>query len=186
MTKPRDPETIRAQLLDAATASYTGGGAFSVREIAAAAGVNHGQIHHVFGGKDGLKGAMLEHLGRSMLKQLRGDEPADAASMVQAVARAFLADDGRFARALARQILESPTGDITQAHFPVVSELLTAIDGLDAAARPAAQLMLAEGLAKGLGWALFAPWIRKATRIDDAVATQVEARLSKLPSQVPQ
>lgn len=182
MTKPRDPDLIRAQLLDAATASYTSGGAFSVREVAAAAGVNHGQIHHLFGGKDGLKRAMLEHLGSRMLDRLGGEDHADPRSMVQAAARAFLADDGRFARALARQMIESPTRDVAQARFPVVSALLAAVDGLDAEARPAARVLLAEGLAKGLGWALFEPWIRKATRIDDAIVAQVEANLGRVPA----
>ena len=53
---PHGPEQVRAALLDAAAELFAekGPGAVSVRQIAAAAGVNHGLVHHYFGSKQEL------------------------------------------------------------------------------------------------------------------------------------
>jgi AcrR family transcriptional regulator len=53
---PHGPEEVRAALLDAATRLFAEEGpkAVSVRQIAAAAGVNHGLVHHYFGSKQEL------------------------------------------------------------------------------------------------------------------------------------
>lgn len=53
---PHGPEQVRAALLDAAAKLFAekGPGAVSVRQIASAAGVNHGLVHHYFGSKQEL------------------------------------------------------------------------------------------------------------------------------------
>ncbi len=181
MTKPSPPETVRGHLLDAAIDSYTSGGPFSVRDVARRAGVNQGQIHHLFGGKAGLKRAMLEALGQSMLDRINAEAPSGAVAALAAASRAQAADEGRFARALARSLLESPPGVVEQEEFAVVRHLLTVLESLPSEARHQAHVLLAEGLAKTLGWALFAPWICKAAQLEESVVAEVESRLGAAP-----
>lgn len=180
MTKPRDPDLIRRELIEAALASYTTGGTFSLREVAGLAGVNHAQIKHMFGGKDGLKRAMLEHIGEDLLAGIRAKQPASVEALFEAAATTQLEDGGRFARALARHFLESPDA-VAQERFPVVSELMATLEQLPEADRPRAKLILAERLALALGWALFAPWIRKATQLEEGLAQELESRIATAP-----
>ncbi|MEM6296824.1 MAG: TetR/AcrR family transcriptional regulator [Myxococcota bacterium] len=177
MTRPSPPEAIRTSLLDAAIESYTDGGPFSVRDVARRAGVNQGQIHHMFGGKPGLKRAMLERLGRQMLARIKDEDPQTPAAVLAAASRAQAADEGTFARALARSLLESPSGHVDQEEFAVVDHLLAALGSLPPQAHHQAHVLLAEGLAKALGWALFAPWICKAAQLDASVIEDVETRM---------
>jgi len=148
-----------------------------VRDIARRAGVNQGQIHHLFGGKAGLKRAMLEALGQQMLDRINAEAPSNTVAALAAASRAQAADEGRFARALARSLLESPPGVVEQEQFAVVRYLLTILESLPSEARHQARVLLAEGLAKALGWALFAPWICKAARLDESVIADVQARM---------
>ena len=58
----RGRDAVRAKLLSAATALLSNAPATEVtsKQIAQAAGVNHGQIHHYFGSKDGLVAATIQ------------------------------------------------------------------------------------------------------------------------------
>ena len=47
-----------------------GPAATSIRDIAARSSVNHGLIHRHFGSKDGLVGAVLDHLGQHLAELL--------------------------------------------------------------------------------------------------------------------
>jgi AcrR family transcriptional regulator len=62
----RGSEAVRAALIDAAASllGEFGPRRLSVREIADRAGVNHGQVHHYFGGKRPLLEAAIRHLAR--------------------------------------------------------------------------------------------------------------------------
>jgi len=164
MTKTRkENEQVRKALLDAAVEAYTGDGEFSVRKIATRAGVNHGQIHHQFGGKEGLKQSMLDYLAAEQSRHLQealkdqSDSPIGAA--FQAVTK-----DRRFIRALARQLLEAPDDTPPQQHFPVVERLRTFLQsqGIEDPTP-----ILAAGLAAGMGWVMFGPWIQQAAGMDE-------------------
>ena len=155
MTPPRGPDAVRAALLEAAVAVYAAGERFSAREIARRAGVNHGQVHHLFGGRQGLKRAMLEHLAAAQADALPANAPP--AALLRAAAEVALADP-RFARVLARALLEqAPGAPPPQERFPVVDRLRASLEGT-----PYDRAALAEGLATALGFALFGPWIRQA------------------------
>lgn len=133
-----------------------------MREVARRAGVNHGQIQHLFAGKDGLYRAVLEDLAGGLDDQLReveGDELARAAF------EATLSDR-RFVQFLARYLVEHPDGEIPQASFPVVKRL-EADKGYDS--RP----QLAALLAAGLGWAFFSRWIAAALQLTEHEAVEV-------------
>jgi AcrR family transcriptional regulator len=164
-------------LLDAAAKLFTEGAVYSVRSVAAEAGVNHGQVHHLFGGKEGMTQAMFEDLGRQLLARIESRVSGrDAPEFLNAAAAALIEDD-RFARGLARQVTESPSSAPVQREFPVVEAMLDHLDGLG----PDARALLAEGLARSLGWALFAPWIRRATGLDESQAQAIESRLGGPP-----
>jgi hypothetical protein len=112
-----------------------------------------------------------------MLERIHSEGAEAPAAILAAASRAQASDEGRFARALARSLLESPPGEVEQEEFAVVDHLLAALDSLPPPAQHQAHVLLAEGLAKALGWALYAPWICKAAKLDDAVIDDVRTRL---------
>lgn len=176
---PRGPEHVRRSLLEAAVASYTEGGSFSVREVAQRAGVNHGQIHHLFGGKDGLVRAMLEYLADELVQSIRVRvDGSDVAALLGATVEAA-AKDPRYVRVLARRLVEQPTDEVPQGRFPVIDQLLAAFH-----AEPTSELkqVLALGLAQSLGWVFFAPYIRRAVNLDAADEAALEQQLRWAPS----
>jgi len=69
----RGPDAVRSRLVDAATELLTTRAPTQVtgREIAEHAGVNHGQIHHYFGSKDGLVAATVAEGARYRQDRLR-------------------------------------------------------------------------------------------------------------------
>ncbi|HEX2576959.1 MAG TPA: helix-turn-helix domain-containing protein [Aquihabitans sp.] len=69
---PRGGPEVRRALIVAAAELFArrGPGAVTVREVAAAAGVNHGLVHHYFGGKDLLVGAVLDHLAEQAAEEV--------------------------------------------------------------------------------------------------------------------
>jgi AcrR family transcriptional regulator len=64
--KVRGAEAVQAALVDVAAEMLGefGPRSLSVRDIAERAGVNHGQVHHYFGGKRGLLVAAMRHLAK--------------------------------------------------------------------------------------------------------------------------
>lgn len=163
---------MRIALLEAATQEYAAGGAFSVRDVARRACVNHGQIHHIFGGKQGLTRAMLAHLGGLQAQTV--PEGAGSEEVIAAAAAAALAD-ARFVRVLARRLLEEPDEPMFQERFPVVERLLATLaeHGVEDGA-----VLVGDGLARALGWAFFGPWIRQAAQLDDDACARIESAIA--------
>ncbi len=64
--KQRSREHVETKLIASACKLMAENGprAVTIRDIAADAGVNHGQIHHYFGGKKGLLTAAMRHLSQ--------------------------------------------------------------------------------------------------------------------------
>lgn len=143
-----------------------------MRAIAQEARVNHGQVHHIFGGKDGLKRAMLAHLGAAQAAKVPVD--GEPGPILQAAAQAALADPA-FVRALARRLLEEPEGAQLQDEFPVVGRLR---EVLDASGMTGTEVFLGEGMARALGWRFFGPWIRQAVKLSDGDCAEIEDRIA--------
>ena len=170
---PRGDE-VREALLDAAIERYASGEPFSVRAVAALARVNLGQIHHVFGGKEGLRKAMLHRLAEGLDQRL-ADLPAEAGldEMIRTLWSAGV-EDSRFVRVLARQLIEHPDEPVLQSDFPVsrrVGHALVEANVDDA------RVAMAHLLAAGLGFALFGPWIEKALGLDEIELQRVQERI---------
>ena len=147
------------------------GGSFSAREIARRAKVNHGQVHHLFAGKNGLHRALLEFLAEALSERIH---PHDGQSL-PAAALAAVQEDPRFVHMLASYLIENPDGEIPQESFPVVTRLAaTGAEANPSMGRP----QLAMLLSAGLGWAFFQRWIRAALELDDEQAQRVETLIA--------
>ncbi|HJL11582.1 MAG TPA: helix-turn-helix domain-containing protein [Polyangiaceae bacterium LLY-WYZ-15_(1-7)] len=154
---PRGAEAVKAALVDAAARLFAFEGDVSVRRIAAEAGVNHGLVHRHFGSKEGLRRAALEHLAARMDARL----PAEGADLEALMAAAFDAvrEDDLYWRILARSLLAGERPAALQRAFPVVRRLIARAE---AEGLPEPATHVAERLAIGLGWLVFAPWIQAA------------------------
>ncbi len=174
----RENEDVRKALLESAAEAYTGSGVFSVRGIAAQAGINHGQIHHQFGGKGGLKRSMLDFLAQEQSRLTEEGIEEQGYTMGEAAFQALFTDR-RFIRALARQLLETEEGHLMQREFPVVEQLVESFEHHDTVDDPT--LFLAEKVSAALGWAMFGPWIRKALQLEEQDEAKLEQSITALP-----
>jgi AcrR family transcriptional regulator len=132
--------------------------ALSTRSLAERAGVNHGQIHHYFGGKRGLLRAAMrslaeEHWNNSLERAGGGSIPPVLS----------LAEDDRYWRATARAVLE---GDMELAGVEIeeglsvprrVLEALKVERGLDSEDLDL-KVDFALAVATQLGWVAFEPF----------------------------
>ncbi len=179
----RGPEAVKAALVEAATDLFASQGDASVRTVAARAGVNHGLVHHYFGGKSGLRAAVLERLAAGLFAAL--DVPADGS--IRALSRAALRvteQDPRMAKILARALLDGEVPRQLQSSFPIVERLLSASTSAGTLAHKA---VIAEGLALTLGSLVFGEWIEAALGLDaqelEAIREQaIERNLDRLDS----
>lgn len=171
MNSPRGRDAVVDALLDAATDLFTARGpaAVSVRDIAAAAGVNHGLVHRHFGSKRGLLGAVLDRLAARVAGALARD-PDPAAWFVPG------GDVDRYWRVLARAILDGEDPARLQQDFPTVRGIVEAMRAGHRLDERAARVEAARAVALGLGWLLFEPFLRPAAGLaaEDAGALRAE------------
>ncbi|MEZ0362313.1 TetR/AcrR family transcriptional regulator [Mycobacterium sp. pUA109] len=155
---PVGREQVAAAILAAATDLFAerGPAATSIRDIAAAAKVNHGLVFRHFGTKERLVGAVLDHLGASLTELLKPE------ASPQEVDRAV----DRHLRVMARALLDGyPAGQL-QSRFPNVALLLEQVQPRHDSDR-SARLAVANAVALQLGWRLFEPFLRSAAGIAD-------------------
>lgn len=165
----RSRERVERDLITAAAdlLGEVGPRAVTVRMIAARAGVNHGLIHHYFGGKSELLKAAMTRLveeHRDFAKEKSGGNaiPAPLA----------LTEDQRYLRAVVRAVLDGE-------HELAVTEIETGRSiPRDALDHLAAQRQLNEpdiqtkaqvamGMALEMGWASLEPFIMAVANISD-------------------
>ena len=165
-------DEARQRLVEAATALFRERPLqeVSVRDIAAAAGVNHGLVHRYFGGRDGLLQAVLAHIFRATARAIEASMDEDLDRAVLDGMRVLLEE--RWIAAVVAHLLQvraSPEGIPEASMMPVVRRRL----GVDPPPEQAAQLAVAE--AAVLGWMLFEPLVARGTGLD---ALDDEARLA--------
>jgi AcrR family transcriptional regulator len=165
--QPRGKEAVQRALLDAAAELFAsrGAAAVSVRDIAAAAGVNHGLVHRHFGSKDELRRRVLADLTAGMASgwgvegaertELDPDDLTRGALEMPAMDRYF--------RMLARALLDGEPVEALQERFPVVDMFLARIergqkDGTIRDDVPP-RVLAALGVSAALGWLLFSPFV---------------------------
>ena len=151
----------------------------SVRTIAERAGVNHGLVHHYFGGKDGLLRAAMsrlveEHAKYASTRSKGKPLPAplalvDDPAYLRAIVRSVLDDEMELARMEITQGVSVPRNALT--HLAKTTEL----DQIDTHLKA----RLALGIAMEMGWAALEPFIFAVTGTDtesEKVALRAEAR----------
>jgi AcrR family transcriptional regulator len=111
--KVRGGNAVKAALIDAAAdmLGEVGPRTLSVRDVADRAGVNHGQVHHYFGGKRGLLRAAMSALATE--HWTNAERRADGGPIPPALS---LAEDRRYWRATCRAVLE---GDLELARVEI-------------------------------------------------------------------
>lgn len=154
-------QAVEEALIEAAgdLLAQVGPRATTVRDIAARAGVNHGQVHHYFGGKRGLLKETMRRMARAhheAIIEISGAHPVPPPLATPA--------DERYWRAVVRATIE---GDIDLAGTEVeegvsvsrqVLEYFTARRGLTEAPLDL-KVALAEGTATQLGWMALEPFL---------------------------
>jgi AcrR family transcriptional regulator len=164
---PRGREAVEEALLEAATELFADYGprAVSVRQIAAAAGVNHGLVHHYFGSKAALLQAVLEqsagHLAEHSRTQLASADPSLAAKL------------DRHWRILARSLLDGMDPASLQRSHPLINQFVdecTARGMSEQAAREVA----ARTVATEVGWRMLRGFIVEALQLDEATTEQFD------------
>lgn len=158
------------QLLISAAADLlgeVGPNAVTVRAIAQRAGVNHGLVHHYFGGKTHLLKAAMNQLVEEHQSFAKDRSGGDALPAPLA-----LVDDQRYLRAVVRAVIDGETAlaatEITSGvSIPRgVLEHLTASQGLN---EPDARTkaLVAMGMAMEMGWAALEPFIMAVLDVRD-------------------
>lgn len=168
-TPSRGPDAVKAALIEAATDLFATQGDASVRAVAERAGVNHGLVHHYFGGKSGLRAAVLDRLAQGLHESLDVPPGSDTAQVGRAALR-VTEQDPRMVKILARALLDGELPQQLQSVFPVVSRLLAARSSVD---RKETRAAIAEGLAMALGAVVFGSWIRVAVGLSDEEFEQI-------------
>lgn len=185
-SRRRSRERVENDLITAAAdlLGEVGPRALSVRMIAERAGVNHGLIHHYFGGKAELLRAAMERLveeHREFATQKSGGRvlPEPLA----------LTGDPRYLRAVVRAVLDGES-DLATTELDVGSsvprsalEFLAARRGQNAP-ETETKALVAAGMAFEMGWAALEPFIFAVANVDEdeaeAVRDLVRARRLRL------
>jgi AcrR family transcriptional regulator len=147
----------------------------SVREIASAAGVNHGLVHRLFGGKDGLVNAVLRQVFRETGSAITAGLQTDLAG---ALTRGLdvLARERWVVDVVAHVMLRrrSADGIPSATMMPVLRERLGDRAGQDLA------LAVATAEAATLGWLLFEPLVARGTGLDSLSPKERRAGVARV------
>jgi AcrR family transcriptional regulator len=188
-TKPRGRDQVRSAVLNATSAlvAERGPDGFSVREIAARAGVNHALVHRHFGTKADVLEQMLAADAEAVVTAvLESGLPTSGAASGEVVAELLdlLADRPSYWRTLVHAVLDSP-----EAAIPGTASTTELFSGLwrdaDADSDVDADRAVPTAVAgmTVLGWLIFGRFMTEATGADPdearrAVADQVAALIA--------
>lgn len=176
--KPRGRQAVMDALLDAAATLFAARGtaAVSIRDIANEAGVNHGLVHRHFGSKTVLLRAVMHRLTSEIANAMTSEAaPGEVPPAFFATAQR-----GRYWRVLARSLLDGDNPRDMQTEFPVVKRIVEETRAAQEHGKLSsdvdARLLAAMGVALGLGWLVFEPFIHAATELDGEDPMELRAR----------
>jgi len=154
---------VRASLIAAATDLFAerGPSAVSVRQVAEAAVVNHGLVHHYFGSKDGLIRAVLDQLADEAKIEIDADERSAAIYALGGATE-------RHGRIVAHLLLEGRDLADYKSGFPSMDAVIERYQRADGVTEDDARLRVAQIVAMVLGWQLFEPFLVAAAGLDQS------------------
>jgi AcrR family transcriptional regulator len=173
---PRGAQAVQASLISAAAELFASRGPsrVSVREVAAAANVNHGLVHHYFGSKDGLLRVVLDELAVEAADEIAGWDGMTAFDVSSATSR--------HSRIVAQLLLESRNPADVQTSFPTIERLTADLRARGMSRDDAARRAALVG-ALVLGWQLFAPFLERAAGVDSGGADDLAQGIQRLLGQ---
>ena len=182
--RPRGAEAVREALIAAAANLFAqhGPAAVSVREIAAAAQVNHGLVHRHFGSKDALLQAVFDRLAHD----LAGDMRLRPNPLNRPGRQMFRATrtQGQLWRILAHSLLEKRRPRELQRDYPVIAALVRTVRMAQVTGRfdPKfdARALVAVATGATLGWLLFEPFLLASTGLDQVPPRQRYREISRI------
>jgi len=185
MTKPQGRDEVRTAVLSATTelVAERGPDGFSVREIAARAGVNHALVHRHFGTKaDVLEQALAVEADAVVTSMQSSGLPltADAASP-ESISQLLdlLAERPTYWRTLVHAVLDTPESAV-----PGTASTTELFSSLWRGAEAERATDTAVAGATVLGWLIFGPFMAESTQVAPndlrrAVAEQVASLFEK-------
>ncbi len=187
--KPRGRDQVRTAVLDATSelVAERGPDGFTVREIAARAGVNHALVHRHFGTKADVLEQMLAADAEAVVTAVVASglpTSGQAGGEVVAELLDLLAERPSYWRTLVHAVLDSP-----EAALPGTASTTELFSGLwreDADADPDRAVSTSVAGMTVLGWLIFGQFMADATGADAeqtrrAVAEQVAALIAARP-----
>lgn len=174
--RPWGRQAVMAAVLDAATELFAARGpaAVTVRDIAAAAGVNHALVHRHFGTKQAVLQAVLERAAYESATVV-----AEITDSKEGMARLFAAgvEQATSLRTLTRAILDGEDPHKLQRDFPTLRRMIELLQAEQRQSRKRADQHLSLSLLDArvvigtswallLGWLVFEPFLLTATTLD--------------------
>ena len=182
----RGGDAVKTALIKAAAGmmAQMGPSALSVRDVAAAAGVNHGQVHHYFGGKRGLLRAAIRYLAEQHLAN--ATRRAGGGPIPPALT---LGQDSNYWRAIAHTVME---GDLDLARVEIEAGISVPRRAMHALMERAGategdidfKAHFAAGAALQLGWAAFEDFVLLLADVDPADHDELRDRVKDLVKQL--
>lgn len=178
---PRGRDAVRAAVVAAAEELFAerGYAAVSIRDLAAAAGVNHGLIHRHFGSKDGVLQAVLLGMfsdvgdaARARLDLAAEDYLVRLFPLVYARKRHW--------QILMRAVLDG--FDFTQPgfEFPITRTVVDHVAALRGADDVETRILAGHAIAAGLGWLLLETYLTPVLNLGDQDRDVLRQRIAEL------
>ncbi|NKY33151.1 TetR/AcrR family transcriptional regulator [Nocardia speluncae] len=166
-------ERVIARLVAAARPLFAekGTSAVSLREVAAAAGVNYGLIHHYIGTKGDLLELVLQRASAEWV-----DYFVEAPTADDAVTHIMRPKSSEYARIVARSILAGETPEALLGRSPALAALSRRIaDDIDSPSDSDhdARIAVAAITGMALGWGIFGRYVQDIAGLGDVAEDEV-------------
>ncbi len=185
-TEVRGSDAVKAALIEAASEilAEVGPRALSIRSVADRAGVNHGQIHHYFGGKRGLLRAATSRLANDHWNAARQRDGDDLVPPVLS-----LIEDTRYWRATCQAVMD---GDMDLARIEIDENIsvprhaLRAMQQRDGVADDdlSYKARFAAIAALQLGWVAFEDFMMLVADVPEQQRESLRAEVKRLVEQI--
>lgn len=175
---PRGRTEVTAAILDAARTLFASRGyaAVSVRDLAEAAGVNHGLVHRHFGSKEAVLRAVLQGMFSEVGAEAQGALDPDAPDFILRLFPVAARREQDW-RILMRAVLDGFDFRDAGFSFPITGAVLRHVITQQGGDSREARERAAAIIAGGIGWLLLEPYLTVTLDLPDA---DPDARLDRI------